>query len=352
MKKVLGLLGVFFMLMFLLSGCTDNKPKEAAKKEKTVPTAVQPEKKPEPPQITYPLTGLPAKDGVINRRVVSVMVNNYKLARPQSGLHKADIVYEVLAEGRITRFLAIFQSQTPEVIGPVRSARPYYIELNSGYGGIYIAHGWSPQAKEILQSGVTDYLQGLYYDGTLFKRATFRKAPHNSYIPYENVVKGAKEKDFSLTQDVKPLPFLTKDEEQDIAGEPIQKVTITYGKDNVVGYVYHPEDGLFHREINGEQAEDRETKTLLTAANVFIVSADHRFIDSYGRRAIDLHKGGPAYLLQKGKLQKVEWKNVDDRILPYKDGEPLKLVPGQTWINIIESKPGLEDVVKIFGEGA
>jgi hypothetical protein len=351
MKRDLGLLGVLFMVVLLLTAC-GTKQKDATKKEKAVPTTVQPEKKTEEPKITYPLTGLPAKDGVINRRVISVMVNNYYLARPQSGLHKADIVYEVLAEGRITRFLAIFQSQTPEVIGPVRSARPYFIELNSGYGGIYIAHGWSEQAKKILQSGVTDYLQGLYYDGTLFKRASFRKAPHNSYIPYKNVMKGAKEKGFALTQDVKPLPFLTKNEAAHISGESIKKITVTYGKDNIVGYVYHPEDGLFYREINGKQAEDRETKTPLTAANVFIVSADHRFIDSYPRRAIDLHKGGPAYLLQKGKLQKVEWKNVDDRILPYKDGQPLKLVPGTTWINIIESEPGLDAIVKIYGEGA
>jgi len=350
MKKSVGLIGVFLSVMLVLCACTSNQ-KETSEKETSVPTTAQPKEEKEEKTVTYPLTGLPAEGGITNRRVIGVMVNNHSLARPQSGLHKADIVYEILTEGQITRFLAIFQSQTPEIIGPVRSARPYFIELNNGYGGLYIAHGWSPQAKQILESGVTDYLQGLYYDGTLFKRAAFRKAPHNSYIPYENVIKGAKEKGYALTQDVEPLPFLKKKEMSDIPGDDVQSVTVTYAKDNVVNYEYHPDEGLFYRHINGEQAEDRETKTPLTAANVFIVSADHRFIDSY-RREIDLNKGGPAYLLQKGKLQEVEWKNVNDRILPYKNGQPVKFVPGNTWINIIDSKSGLEGAVKINGEGA
>ncbi|WP_027724844.1 DUF3048 domain-containing protein [Tuberibacillus calidus] len=346
MKKFLGLLGVFLAILMVAGACT-TKPKEVEKKPtKTehTPAVAQPKK--EEPTVTYPLTGLPAEDGVINRRVIGVMVNNFSLARPQSGLHKADIVYEVLAEGPITRFLALFQSETPEIIGPVRSARPYFIELNNGYGAIYIAHGWSPQAKTILESGVTDYIQGLYYDGTLFKRVKFRKAPHNSYIPYENILKGEKEKGYKLTQNVEPLPFLTQDELSTIPGEPMEQVTVTYAKDNVVSYVYNPDDGLFYRKINGEQAKDRETGTPLTAANVFIVSANHRFIDGY-RREIDLDSGGPAYLFQKGKWQVVEWKNVHDRILPYKDGQPVKFVPGKTWINIIDAKQGLNGAVKI-----
>ncbi len=297
-------------------------------------------------QPVYPLTGLPA-NGPIDNRVVGVMINNYYLARPQSGLHKADIVYEVLAEGRITRFLALFQSQQPDVIGPVRSARPYYIKLNQGYGGLYVCFGWSPQAKKILKSGGIDYIQGLYHDGTWFKRVTFRKAPHNAYITYQNIEKGAKVSGFSMTQTVKPLPFLTQDEADQISGESVNKVTITYGSDNVVSYVYNPDKQLFYRHINGKQAEDLETKTPLTAANVFIVSAKHRFIDSYPRRAIDLESGGPAYLLQHGKVQKVEWRTVNGRILPYKDGKALGFVPGQTWINVVEANPGLTHEVTL-----
>ncbi|GGE35612.1 putative lipoprotein YerB [Pullulanibacillus camelliae] len=342
MKKTLASVLLLLGLTLLLVGCTGTQEKdrtESMQEQKAVPVSKEPVK-------VYPLTGLPAGKDEINRRVLAVMVNNHALARPQSGLHKADIVYEALTEGRITRFLAIFQSQKPDVIGPVRSARPYFINLAQGYDAIYIAHGWSPQAKKMLTTGDTDYIQGLYHDGTWFQRASFRKAPHNSYIPYANAIKGAKAKGYALTEDVRPLSFMTKKAIKHLKGQAVNTATITYAKDNVVSYVYHAEDGLYYRHINGEQAKDRESKAPLTAANVFIVSADHSFYNNKDyRRVIDLDKGGKAYLLQHGKLQKLEWKNVNGRILPYKDGEEVPFIPGQTWVNIVE--PSLEKNVSL-----
>ncbi|GGH83047.1 hypothetical protein JOD43_002930 [Pullulanibacillus pueri] len=348
MRKSLHVLGLVLAFLFLLTACAKDNEASTKEQEKSKASEKTTTEKGEPTTKVYPLTGLPAGDDDINRRVLAVMVNNHALARPQSGLHKADIVYEALTEARITRFLAIFQSQKPEVIGPVRSARHYFVDLSQGYGAIYIAHGWSPQAEKKLKSGGIDYIQGLYHDGTWFKRASFRQAPHNSYLPYDNAIEGAKTKGYDLTQDVKPLPFLEKAEVSKIPGNDVGIATITYSSDNVVSYVYHSEDGLFYRHINGEQAEDRETKTPLTAANVFIVSSDHSFINNNNyRRDIDLTKGGPAYLLQHGKVQKLEWKNVDGRLLPYKDGTAVKFVPGQTWINIVESDPGLDKLVTL-----
>src|SRR5690606_26584180 len=138
---------------------------------------------------------------------------------PQSGLHKADVVYEILAEGDITRFLAIFQSEKPEDIGPVRSARDYYIELAKGYDSLYIAHGYSPEAQSMLDSGYIDNLNGLYYDGTLFKRASFRNAPHNSYISYENIMEGAEKNNYEMADAPDSVTFLSKNEVEEIAGE-------------------------------------------------------------------------------------------------------------------------------------
>lgn len=366
-----GTVALLLTLILVLSACqkstsvtsTTTKPSSTQTKTKTQPTTQKtnpsststttatPTPAPTKPQKVYPLTGLPAK-GPINNRVFGVMINNYYLARPQSGLQKADIVYEVLTEGRITRFLALFQSQKPNIIGPVRSMRPYFAKLDEGYGGIYSALGWSPQAQALLKKGGIDYIQGLFHDGTWFYRVNFRKAPHNAYTTYDNLVKGAKTKGYSITQNVKPLPFLNKDQINQLQGSDVNKVTITYGKDNVVSYVYNPDKRLFYRHINGQQAADRETKTPLTAANVFIISAKHTFIDSYPRRAIDLQSGGPGYLLQHGKVQKVEWKNVNGRILPYKNGKALGFVPGQTWINIVEANPGLDKEVKLELKGS
>ncbi|WKB36354.1 DUF3048 domain-containing protein [Terrilactibacillus sp. S3-3] len=193
---------LFFTLaaFIVLAGCFHP---EAGPAKKSGPPAVN---HPVKPVLTSPLTGLPAR-GEQNQRVIGVMINNHSLARPQSGLYKADIVYEVLAEGNVTRFLALYQSEKPNEIGPIRSARPYFIDLNNGYGGLFICHGWSPAARTMLESGKTDYLNGLFYDGTLFHRVTFRKAPHNSYITYDNIIKGAKEKQFALTEKIPSLHF-------------------------------------------------------------------------------------------------------------------------------------------------
>ncbi len=94
-----------------------------------------------------PLTGLKTEQKLAKRRPIAVAVNNHPKARPQSGLSKADVVIEALAEGRITRFLAIFQSEMPETVGPVRSAREYFVTLSGGFNSIFVHHGWSPGAK-------------------------------------------------------------------------------------------------------------------------------------------------------------------------------------------------------------
>lgn len=300
------------------------------------------EKQPEYKNV-YPLTGIKTNDEV-NHRVLGIMVNNHSKARPQTGLNQADIVYEVLAEGFITRFLALYQSEIPAVIGPVRSARDYYIDLSNGYDAIYIAHGYSPEAKNMLLfQNAADFIDGIKYDGTLFKRDTSRYAPHNSYITYETVKKGAEQESLSLSQEVKPLSFLTNEELENIAGTPTEEVTITYSSSYNVSYTYNGKE--YVRYSAGEQTVDRESKEPTLVSNLFIVEMRHNIIDNVGRRELNLTSGGQALLAQQGKLQQVEWKNVDGQIVPYKDGKAIGLVPGKTWINIIPTSPGISGAV-------
>jgi hypothetical protein len=332
MKKRL-FVTVFVALLMVLAACqskeTANKPHEKSK------TEAPKKEEPKEPEFayTFPLTGMGTNEAV-QERVVGVMVNNAPKARPQSGLHKADLVYEVLAEGRITRFLALFQSEKPEVIGPVRSARPYYIRLSNAFDAIYIHHGWSPDAKYMLVNGNIDSLNGLYYDGTLFKRASFREAPHNSYITYDNIMKGSKEHNYELEQEIPSLPFLTEEEVKTIEGDPAGTITITYGKYYEVQYEYQPEKGTYIRYSDGIQTVDRETETPIEMANLFVVAMDHQVVDSAGRRQINTESGGKALLFQKGKVKHVNWVNENGRIIP--EAEPF--VPGKTWINVVPTQ--------------
>lgn len=341
-------LAVAASVILLVSGCSNKDKAEDDNKETDNIAEEVPKDISEGKELPFhfPLSGVGTAEEV-NDRSVAVMINNHPKARPQSGLDKADVVYELLAEGDVTRFLAIFQSEKPEKVGPVRSARDYYIELAKGYDSLYVAHGNSPDAKDLLDSGYIDNLNGLYYDGTLFERASFRKAPHNSYITYENVLKGAEEKQYDMEEAPSPLPFLTKDEMEAIEGEAANSVMVSYLDNDLFNVVYEYDEGQekYKRYSNDELTADYDSGDPVLLDNIFIVETDHNVVDNKGRREINLTSGGRGYLLQKGNWKEVEWKNIDGRILPILNGKEAGFVPGKTWINFIPSDPGLEQSV-------
>lgn len=340
-------LTVSAIMLFLLVGC--NKEKEVVEQEEKV--TEQQEEVEEEQNIEetlpyqYPYTGIGSEEEVTGR-AVAVVVNNHPKARPQSGLHQADIVYEILAEGNVTRFLAIFQSEQPKKIGPVRSAREYYVRLAKGYDSLFIAHGYSPDAKEMLLGGYIDNLNGMEYDGSLFKRSSDRVAPHNSYISFENILKGADRNGYEMENAPETHSFLNEEEVENLNGEVANNISISY-YDNTFSSTFEYDESLekYYRFSNNEQTVDKESKDPVLVSNIMVIETPHNVIDSAGRREIDLTSGGKGYLFQKGQLTEVEWKNVEGEILPYKNGEVVGFVPGKTWINIIPTSPGIEKAV-------
>lgn len=315
-------------VVLFLSACSKNDtkpPEKQPKKEKT-----------EAVKVTAPLTGIET-EMVAPERPVAVTINNHPDARPQSGLSQADIVYEVLAEGNVTRFLAVFQSEKPESIGPVRSARQYFIDLANGYDALYIAHGYSPEAYLTLESGVIDHINGMQHDGSLFKRASDRIAPHNSYITFANIEKGAEEAGYDMDQAPEPLDFLTDEEVGSLEGDAAVNIKVAYSQDPNFIAEYHYDSGQekYTRSSGGAETVEYDTENPVLLDNIIIIEAAHTIKDSEGRRGIDLDTGGRAYVFQKGIMQKLEWKSEDGRILPFQNGKPMKLVPGKTWINIV-----------------
>lgn len=295
---------------------------------------------------TYPLTGIGSNEEVTGRPY-AVMINNHPKARQQSGLQKADVIYELLAEGEVTRFLAIFQSEAADQIGPVRSARDYYIELAKGYNALYIAHGYSPDAKEMLDNGYIDHINGMVYDGKYFTRSSSRVAPHNSYTSSQSILEGAEKIGYNMSEAPAALTFLTTDEMEQLAGEKADSVAISYYNSKSYNVIYEYDKDLekYKRVSNGELTADLETGDPVLIDNLFIIETNHKVIDDVGRRDINLTSGGNGYLLQKGQWNKVEWENRDGKILPYANGKAVGLVPGKTWINVVPSNQGLEALV-------
>lgn len=288
-----------------------------------------------------PLTGEPL-DEPLTHRILAVMVNNHPSARPQSGLSQADIVFEILAEGNITRLLAMFHSQVPDVIGPIRSARPYYFNLADDYGALYIYHGAAGFIEKMLQDGAADYLNGAYYDNnqTLFKRESFRVAPHNSYLITAGIDEAATSKGYTVEQSPDPLTF---NRGEISASEKASEISISYGND-VVRYLYNDKEETYTRYNNQSQTKELSDETPITLDNVFILETYHEVVDDAGRREVDLASGGRALLFQQGYVKRVNWENIDGRLLPVEDGEVVPFVPGQTWVNVVPTSQGIDQV--------
>jgi hypothetical protein len=366
-KRVLLLI---FCIFLVLNGCSEKEVTSKDSESKEKETEEKPEQKEAEEVVAeaeesepefenqFPLTGIGTDENVQNR-AFAFMINNHPKARPQTGLDKADLVYEVLAEGFITRFLAVYQSEYPEFVGPIRSSRPYYIELSEGFDAVYIAYGGSTEALSILDDKEPNYINGIKFkngknsfeDDHLYERVSFRKMPHNVYMKKENMIKGAEKRGFDLSQDVEALPFLTDEEAEELYSDQssAHKVKITYSTkyNSEVTFIFDQEEGKYVR-LQGEDATvDYETNELLLFDNIFIVEAPHKVLDSAGRRAINFKGGGNGILLQKGTDQEVTWENKDGRILPFKEGQALAFVPGKTWIIVVPSNPGISTSVEI-----
>ncbi|MFC4410039.1 DUF3048 domain-containing protein [Chungangia koreensis] len=335
------------MLLFL-SACKD--------KEEVVVSADTPEPKEEQSEeieeeikesLPYkaPFTGV-GSEVENDRRPVLVTINNHPHARPQSGISDADIVYELLAEGSVTRLLALFQSELPEEIGPVRSSRDYFIDIAKGLDAFYVAHGYSPEAKAMLQNGVVDHINGMQYDGILFWRSKDRVAPHNSYISGENIVAGMEKVKADPVMSQSP-PFVFYDSAENVTIETIANtIDVRYGSNESFHhtYTYDPNTFTYSRQSGGETTIDRKTGEEVAVSNILFFETPHRTIDTVGRQEIELN-GGKAYIFQAGAMREIEWANLDGVLTPIEGGQPAKLVPGRTWIHVIPTKPGLSQSV-------
>ncbi|MEK3763760.1 DUF3048 domain-containing protein [Solibacillus sp. FSL K6-4121] len=298
-----------------------------------------------------PFTGERVAEEVTMRPILAT-INNHPQARPQSGLAQADVVYEMLAEGDVTRFLALYQSEIPESIGPIRSARSYFIDIAKGLDAFYIAHGYSPEAKSMLERKVVENINGMHYDGIYFKRSSARKAPHNSYISGENVRAGAEKVGASLLYQKKvSYPFYEAEDNVKI-GTTANEVLMKYNNSGSFNsqYVYNADSNRYTRYSANTETIDYETNESIELANILFFEMPHRIIDNAGRRDITITGGGNAYVAQAGVVREVKWKNADGLLIAIEeDGSEVKLVQGKTWVHFVPSSPGLATSV-IYSE--
>lgn len=348
--KMRGLLLFLAITMLLVASCSKEEPAEDSVPEPNVDEEIVEDEPIEEVSVElFPalFTGV-MKEEENTRRPVLATINNHPLARPQSGISDADIIYELAAEGSVTRLLALFQSELPAEIGPIRSARDYFVHIAKGLDAFYVAHGYSPDAKQLLEKRVVDNVNGMQYDGTLFWRSKDRRAPHNSYISGDNILAAEEKTNSSMEISViPPFSFHESIEDAKIVGDSVSQVTVKYSSDpNFTSvYAYDSEKGTYSRTVNGYVTIDKANDKQLELSNILVFEAPHRTIDSAGRQAVDIESGGKAMLFQAGIAKEIEWQNRDGILMPIENGLPAKLVPGQTWIHVVSTNPGMSATV-------
>ena len=296
-----------------------------------------------PKNFNAPLTGI-AIEMPADQRPVAVMVENSPEARPQSGLINADLVYEVLAEGDITRFVAVYQSdETAKAIGPVRSMRPYFLALGTGLDALIVHAGRSPEVTALLKSQNVDNFDEVYNgrDGKYNWRDKSRKAPHNLYTRIGNVRQGAIDKKYR-SEWTDPKLLFGKADITPVGAIPFQTVNIKYYNGYYVSYNFDAKKKMFLRTMAGEAHLDKETKQQVVANNVLICYSKHQVLDKVGRRSVDVNGPGSGFLLQNGTYIAITWENKNGAIRAFVSGQELSFVPGKTWVQFVPEGSTIE----------
>ena len=351
------LLPLCLVLLLLLSACggKEDPPVEATPSASPTPVA---EVTPEPTPTPYdgpvsPLSGLPIGEEWVNRRPVAIMLNNLKEALPQMGQSQADIIYEVPAEGGITRMLGVYQSlEGVGKIGSIRSARPYYLELALGHDAIFIHAGGSEDAySKIAQWGVAalDGVRGPYMsnseNGNLMWRDPERRKSYSlehtvvttgesiiqRFAGYTNLRQEHKEGyvyDMAFAEDGTPA-----------GGSPASQIEVPFSNYKTGLFTYDADSGLYLAEEYGKAYIDGNTGEQVGVTNVVIIKTACRNTgDSLGHITVDLSSGGTGYFACGGKVIDLTWsKSYPDGQLYYKDldGNPITFGVGRTYVCVV-----------------
>ncbi len=285
---------------------------------------------------TCPLTGVDAGSTDLSRPVHAVKIDNAPKARPQVGMPQADVVYEELVEGGLTRFLVVLHCQSAPRLGPIRSARLVDPDLLIPYAPVLF--GYSGAAPPVLTKvrstpGVINLVHG--GNGPAYQRSGARPAPHNLYTssdallarPAAQGVKGPPSTGFNFD------PGL-------LAGSPApggNGVDLTYSRASSASYAYDSGTQKYLRSQGGRPHND-ESGAQLSATNVLVFKVPVQIVG--GSPNIGVTGEGEATILRGGQAVQGKWRraSVNDHFtLIDGSGQPVYLAPGNIWINLVPS---------------
>ena len=330
-RAAVSLLAVTTLATAACSDSDEGGAEGAGRREATTTT--------EAPKVPARLTGLILADGsVVDRPAVIVKVDNSPEARPQSGLEKADIVIEEKVEGSITRFLAVFQSEDAELVGPVRSVRSTDAPLVSTFGGVFAFAGGIPAFVALAERAPVTVVSEASRPDAFTLRAGKRR-------PFKTYASTAKLRGLAGNRSQPPprlFEMLPAGEPFNPAGAaPAVHATVVFGGRTRSDWDYDAATSLWRRTTNGTP-HTVEGSGQLSFTNVNIQRTAYqvtRYTDTSGSRVDEavVVGSGDAVILSAGKQVAARWSKASPTaVTTYTDstGAPIRLTPGRTWISL------------------
>jgi hypothetical protein len=296
-------------------------------------------------------SGIEISDTILNSRPIVIMIENTPDARPQSGLINADIVFEVVDEGGITRFVAVFSSYEAALVGPVRSARPYYAEIASGLDPVYVFWGTAPQFYKIIeklgldylsplgdQTGYSNIVENFSVNGIDSMRDPSRVSPHNAYTFIPRIKELAAKLGYSLEGGQSPLLF--KLDASELERGDISKITVDFsGPQYKTEFSYDSENNTYLRSVAGSPSIDRESGKQITLNNVIVMVTDIvNSGDKAGHMIVRTTQEGNAYYFFDGEVLEGTWSRYS-ALKPFKfkdkNGNTVLFNSGKTWVAMV-----------------
>lgn len=350
MKKVTYTL-LLILMAFLAVGCKkknkNNGDNVIQDYDQNVTNTPTPTETPEPVEqeenhegeMRSTLTGMWVPEEIGKKRPYAIQFSNFKTVSNQWGIGQADIVYEAIVEGGITRLLAIGENYQGDRLGSVRSSRHYFASIADEYDAIYIHYGKTKYARAKLEELGVNNLDGETGIGTtVFYRDKSMKAPHNAFASIDGILAGIKKKGYSTEHPENyEAHYKFYNEDTDLQSDTaVNKLTINFSNYTTPYLEYHPEDKLYYRYQFGGPHKDSNTGEQLKFKNIIIQFVRQWDIDRNDYQTMDLENAsGSGYYISNGKKVDITWKKKESsKWMRYYDasGEELTINPGKTYI--------------------
>lgn len=309
------------------------------------PTTLPPTTTEAPILYRNPLNGQPMEEPYTGRPV-ALVINNLRGALPHCGVTEADVIYEILAEGGITRCLAVYSdvSQAGD-IGSIRSARTYFISLAKSYDAILMHHGDSTLARAQFNAGVIDHVDGAapWFIRNQDRINSGYSYEHTLFTSGEKVMDCLQQKNFRLTSDADRDYGLTFDEDAQIDGEVANTVTVKYSQGSkTTKFTYDAASGTYSMYQHDRNYVDGNTGEKVEFTNVLVIYAKMIYTnDASGHVRHTLEGENNGYYICGGEMIPIRWMRTSENH-PFRyeleDGTPLVLKPGRTYVAVVPTK--------------